>query len=363
MDVHLLLLAIDVTAVTTVALIGANFLVSQPDNTNARLWGLICFNTVCYLLFARHIHAPLIPAPYQIDLGMAVVLARFAMNLTPGLFMVLACALFLEGRKPPQWLLALFALQVLLEEPLPLLLSIDVAQGDLLFETLPAALQLLFTGLAVFWTLDSWRADMVEDRRRLRLVFLAVAGLYIIASVLTGRVLVATGLVSPLASYVTLSAGCALLGIAAIFSMFHGDIRSFTEPARRPDPQPTPVEDPLIEHDARAIRAAFEDQLVYREGGLTVGQLAAKLAIPEYRLRRTIHHKLGYQNFNALLHHYRIREATQRLGSVEDRNVPILTIALSVGYQSVNPFNRAFRRLKGLSPSEFRARALAAESL
>jgi len=359
---HLFLFAADAIAVTTVALIGANFLVSQPDNTNARLWGLICFNTVCYLLFARHIHAHLIPAPYQIDLGIAVVGARFAMNLTPGLFMVLACALFLDGRKLPRWLLVLFALQVLLEEPLPLLLSINVAQGDMLFETLPAALQLLFTGTAVFWTVNNWRADMVEDRRRLRLVFLVISGLYIIVSILMGRVLVAIGFVPPLASYVMLSTGCALLGIAAIFSMFHGNVRSFTEPGRRPDPQPVSVEDPLIEHDARAIQAAFEEQHIYRKGGLSVGQLAAELAIPEYRLRKTIHRKLGYQNFNALLHHYRIKEATQHLGSVEDRNVPILTIALSVGYQSVNPFNRAFRKLEGVSPSEFRAQALAAEN-
>ncbi len=361
MDAHLLLFGIDVIAIVTVATVGTNFLVSQPDNTNARLWAFICFNTVCYLLFSRYIHAYLIPEPYQIDLGMFVVLARFVMNLTPGLFMVLACTLFLDGRKLPQWLLVLFVLQVLLEEPLPLLLSIEVAQGDLLFETFPAALQILFAGVALLWAVDNWRADLVEERRRLRFIFLVVAGLYIIASVLFGRVLVAMEVVSPLSSYVVLSAGCALLGLASVFSMFQGDTRFFTQPGRRQSPQVNVEEDHLIGHDLEAIRCAFEEERVYREGGLTVSQLAAKLTIPEYRLRKRIHQELGYQNFNALLHHYRVREAAQHLQSVERRNVPILTIALSVGYQSVNPFNRAFRKLKGMSPSEFRTKSLAVD--
>jgi len=47
------------------------------------------------------------------------------------------------------------------------------------------------------------------------------------------------------------------------------------------------------------------------------------------------------------------------LADAEQRHLPILTIALTVGYNSINPFNRAFRELKGMTPSEFRARAFA----
>jgi AraC-like DNA-binding protein len=83
------------------------------------------------------------------------------------------------------------------------------------------------------------------------------------------------------------------------------------------------------------------------------------VAIPEYRLRRVIHERLQYRNFNALLHRYRIEEACVLLADAEQRHLPILTIALTVGYNSINPFNRAFRELKGMTPSEFRARAFA----
>ena len=37
--------------------------------------------------------------------------------------------------------------------------------------------------------------------------------------------------------------------------------------------------------------------------------------------------------------------------------LPILTIALTVGYNSINPFNRAFRDSKGMTPSAYRAQA------
>ena len=63
------------------------------------------------------------------------------------------------------------------------------------------------------------------------------------------------------------------------------------------------------------------------------------MAIPEYRLRRVIHEGLKYRNFNALLHRYRIEEACALLADRQQRHLPILTIALTVGYNSINPFN------------------------
>ena len=42
--------------------------------------------------------------------------------------------------------------------------------------------------------------------------------------------------------------------------------------------------------------------------------------------------------------------------------VPILTIALSVGYQSITPFNNAFRQNMGMTPSEYRKREMSAKA-
>lgn len=359
MEPHLALFLVDIVAVILMALLGINFLTSQPYNTNARLWAVISFNTVCYIFFSRHTLSGFIPAPYQIDLGSLVVPIRIAINLTPGLFMLLAFSLFQDGRKFPRWLLAIFAIQVVLEEPILRALPFDYTNAEIVLKTAPAILQIIFTLLSMYWTINNWRSDLVEERRRLRSIFLLITGFYIIASVVLGRILVAMQIVSPLTSHASLNLVCAALGIAGVFAMFRGGTYSFTEPGRPRAPHVDSVEIDRCKRDLEAIEHAFQIQHVHREGGLTVGSLAAKLTIPEYRLRKLIHQKLDYRNFNALVHDYRIKEASEHLASPQSSHVPILTIALSVGYQSVNPFNRAFRELKGMSPSEFRAQALA----
>ena len=70
-------------------------------------------------------------------------------------------------------------------------------------------------------------------------------------------------------------------------------------------------------------------------------------------MRRAINGGLGYRNFNEFLHGYRLGEAEARLRA--QPHLPILTIALDVGYGSIGPFNRAFRARHGATPSEYRA--------
>ena len=353
----------DISAMLFMALMGVHFLISYSHHRVARLWAWICFNTVCYLLFSRYIHADGIPPAYQIDLGWMLVPVRWAMNFTPGLFMMLSFFLFQDERKFPRWLLGLFVAQVLLEEPLPLALAIDVEQGDLLFEVLPAGLQLFFVAVAIYWAVRRWQADVIEERRWLRFVFLAVVGGYIVASVFIGRILVGLGFLPPMVGYVSLNALLSLIGVSAVFFSLRRGIEALTAPGDMTvsEAAPPPV-DLSSSRDLAALVQAFESDCVYREGGLTVSSLATRLRIPEYRLRKLIHEGLGYRNFNALLHRYRIEEVKRRLVSDEDRNTPILTLALSVGYQSINPFNRAFREQEGMSPSEYRSSFLAAQA-
>jgi AraC-like DNA-binding protein len=46
-------------------------------------------------------------------------------------------------------------------------------------------------------------------------------------------------------------------------------------------------------------------------------------------------------------------------GFPDQRDVPVLTIALDAGLQSIGPFNRAFKADTGMTPTEFRRNALA----
>ncbi|TRD10507.1 AraC family transcriptional regulator [Erythrobacter insulae] len=117
-------------------------------------------------------------------------------------------------------------------------------------------------------------------------------------------------------------------------------------------PQPldlTPSEQVL--HDK--LKAAMS-QGAYRELGLTITVLADHLDTPEHRLRALINRRLGHRNFSAFLNRHRIAEAREKLSSPDDVDLPVLTIAMDLGYNSLPTFNRAFRSETGTTPSEFR---------
>ena len=50
----------------------------------------------------------------------------------------------------------------------------------------------------------------------------------------------------------------------------------------------------------------------------------------------------------------RLLSAAERLGDPQLRRIPVVTIALEVGYGSVGPFNRAFKERFGMTPTEYR---------
>jgi len=101
------------------------------------------------------------------------------------------------------------------------------------------------------------------------------------------------------------------------------------------------------------------EQRAYRSDDLSLTSLAARLAVPEYRLRRLINQRLGYRNFNAFINGFRLDEVRAALTDPARRELPVLTIALDSGFQSIGPFNRAFKAATGLTPTEFRKENLA----
>lgn len=238
--------------------------------------------------------------------------------------------------------------------------------------------------IATLWEiLKDWRSDLVSQRRRLR------AG---VTAGLAGYVLVVTFVElaymngqAPAALAVLHIAGINLVAILLAVliarqpledwlraswpaNLEHSrpqetSVLSSVSPApnflvatnRASTAAPLTAPPPMLDRKAalqqRLLHAMGEGRAYAREG-LTLAQLADQLDTSPVQLREAINENLGYRNFNDFLHHYRIDEAAQRL-TVQD--LPILSIALDVGYGSIGPFNRAFKQLKGMTPSEFRS--------
>jgi AraC-like DNA-binding protein len=220
-------------------------------------------------------------------------------------------------------------------------------------------LALGFIALAVGQTIASWPADLVEGRRRLRLFIVSAAALYGGTNAILQIVLSGSG-----AAEIAGTANAALLAliVAAIcIAMLHITATElFPEAgnaAVQAEPRPQAVTPQGVTADQRLIDALMRlmaNERIYRQDNVTIGTLSSRLKIPEYRLRRLINQRLGYRNFNAFLNDYRIEEAKAALADPAQAAVPVITIAMDAGFQSLGPFNRAFKAMTGVTPSEYR---------
>jgi AraC-like DNA-binding protein len=357
MSLPLLFLVIDIATIVCDALLCARVLTSNPRLPSAQLIALILFNSICYIVLGRYDYRYWIPAPYHFEVGHWEVFLNFARNLTPGLFMVLCFTMFADRRRFPRWLYVLFAVQMFLEVPVHWLIPTGWRFEFLAAQAIPTALQTVFGGFAIYWILTDWRADLVETRRLARAVIVFIIALNIIASSLLLRVVISP---DSIANYYTHMALIALNLTIMLFVLFHasaGDLTQYLDPlhAHEQPVAPARTADPEVAAALSRLTALLEVERVYRHPSLSLKDLANLVGLPEYRLRKLIHEELGYQNFNAFLHDYRIREACGQLRDPNMRRIPILTIALSVGYQSVNTFNRGFRDIMDMTPSAYRA--------
>jgi AraC-like DNA-binding protein len=214
---------------------------------------------------------------------------------------------------------------------------------------------LCFAGLAIVQSLASWGADLVERRRRLRVFIVGAGGAYTLVN-MGLRLLPGTagevwrGQVDLLAlSAIALVAAGRILRVTD--DLFIGTVAGARPPQPPVDDKPDdPAEAALVGRLESLMRA----ERVYREEGLTIAALAQRLAVPEYRLRRAINQRLGYRNFNAFLNRYRVDEVKAALADPAQATVPVLTLAMEAGFQSLGPFNRAFKAETGQTPTEFR---------
>jgi AraC-like DNA-binding protein len=317
---------------------------------------LIAIGVACGVILGHQEYGAWVPPAFRIDVGGWAPFLNLARNLTPGLFMMLSFTLFTDGRRFPRALLVLLAVQLLLEEPGRAVIPLAWPYARLATQTAPALLQTLFAGFALYWTLADWRGDLIESRRRTRLFTFVVGGLLTLVSGLLTRVVISPDSPANYGVHVGVTVADLVILAFVLFQLTEGDIgrRLAFEPAPGPRPRAGVDPGPAL---AR-LHALLDEEEIWGEEGLTLAALAARVDLPEYRLRALIHQELGYRNFNALLHHYRVREACRKLSDPNLKRTPILTIALSVGYASVNTFNRGFREVMGVTPSVWRAEAL-----
>ncbi|MDX1958144.1 MAG: helix-turn-helix domain-containing protein [Leptospiraceae bacterium] len=225
-----------------------------------------------------------------------------------------------------------------------LLLPIDPEQDFVWRALLPAALTLGFVIAAVWASANHIEDELVENRLSMRRItvfwgagtIIAVMGIILL---LRGPVLSEIG--NWISSILAISI-CIHIHVWLIksnFSVLESTVQNF-------------VENPELKKIAQNIQVFMKKEDYYCTEGLTISQLANDMQEKEYKIRRAINGILGYRNFNVFLNQYRIEAAKNRL--VNESDLPVIRLAMDLGYRSLAVFNKAFKETTGRTPTDFR---------
>jgi len=105
---------------------------------------------------------------------------------------------------------------------------------------------------------------------------------------------------------------------------------------------------------AEKLNTLINSEKIYLQEGLTIRKLSEQMNEQEYKVRRYINQHLNFRNFNDFLNSYRIQDACELLLDEKKTDLTVLEIAYSLGYNSLGPFNRAFKIHTGTTPTTYR---------
>ncbi|MBV1884256.1 MAG: helix-turn-helix transcriptional regulator [Pseudomonadales bacterium] len=358
------LIAARAIAVAETALILALLFKQRESTIVLRLSQLIAGCVLCYILSEAYRPASIQVQPpfiwYALISGAAAI---------PALYWALARAVFYDdfewGKK--EWaVVSIYQIGWMLFLVLDYFWKFELGLNHKGFMVVPLIMQGALALWALYIVTESWRIDLMQSRRRLRLVTVFIIGGYTLLSL----IFESTGVNSSREGLVMLihTGSIAGMGFIVLFSFGRINVADFfllgaettkessaiMRDTQDPPPEAKSVEIPTLIPNWDQLLARIQKERLYAGENITISKLADLISVPEYRLRKQIVQSMRYRNFNQFLNHFRIEEAADRLKSEEERKTPILSIAMDVGFRSLPSFNRSFKERYLMTPSEYR---------
>jgi AraC-like DNA-binding protein len=353
-------------AISQLLFLACLYLVYFPGKRLAHLIALFCFCCTAYILSRQP----------ELDLpGMDTVLGMIAV-MAPAVLWVIARYMFEDNPHIHKGIWILIVSYLLLRAVGLWLYDGSQMRGSLfflMFFNIPQLIMMLLACHVVYMASRGRDSDLVELRRQLRMPFAVGMGSIVGLIIGSGFFMLGSPQLDSLYFFVIF-----LLILFINLGMFqiHKDTTQLIHMAgEQPAPGLTTVahqsrSDVQLQNDQplgaspvsrqdqllidRVLKAMKQERL-YAEPGLTIGDLAVRVSVQEYRLRKLINQSLHYRNFNQFLNQYRIEEAARRLLDPQEQHIPISSIALDVGYASLSSFNKAFKDTYQVTPSVYRS--------
>lgn len=107
-----------------------------------------------------------------------------------------------------------------------------------------------------------------------------------------------------------------------------------------------------LKQHLQEITSYMQVQKPYLDHELSLSKLSSDLGKPKYLISQVLNVELG-KSFYEFLSEYRYKEVRSRLSNPKYHHLTILAIAYDSGFSNKNTFNKVFKRLAGVTPSQF----------
>ncbi len=101
------------------------------------------------------------------------------------------------------------------------------------------------------------------------------------------------------------------------------------------------------------LKYLMEDEKVYLDAEISLQTLAEKMDISPHQLSQLLNEKMD-RNFYDFVNRYRVEEAKRILQSTKGTQRKISAIAIEVGFNTMAAFYKAFKKITGVNPSDYR---------
>lgn len=344
-------------AVSQLAFMLFFFALYHRQHLIGRLLALYAFCLICHVL-------TYLPVTHVNTLTQQIFYR--AATLAPAVLWLTSRYLFVDNATVPRWIWALIVSYLGLRTYGSL--TTGNAPGFTTAYTLtyviPQFIMLGFSAHAILMAFQGLSSDLVEPRRRVRVPFIPAMGILVAAILLNGFIRAAqtyTGVHLLTFPNELLFAYLFLITLwfnVKVMRLENEALQVVVLPREQQPVRLSPVPSASRKSDNSALMerlfTVLRTEKLYARPGLTIGELAQRLSMQEYRLRRVINKELGYRNFNQFLNEFRIAEACRRLELPPDQREPIANIAFDVGYSALSSFNKAFKDIHHVTPTQYR---------
>ena len=115
----------------------------------------------------------------------------------------------------------------------------------------------------------------------------------------------------------------------------------------------TPIKISALSSQANMLKKHMDKEKPFLNGELSASELAYELNMSRHELSQILNEQLG-QNFYDFINEYRVEEFKSRLNLSENNNLTLLGIAYDSGFNSKTTFNTIFKKITGLTPSQYK---------